>query len=219
MTDTRYVAIVDDHALFRKGLANLVNLFPNYKVLFDAGDGKEFISELKPPHLPDIVLLDITMPGMDGYMTADWLRINYPEIKVLALSTMDSDTAIIKMIKLGARGYILKDAQPTELKLALEEVFAKGYFYNEMVSRKVLQSVNQLINEHSDINAFLKLTAREQEFIKLACTEKSYSQIAGEMFVSERTVDGYRESLFRKLNVGTRVGLVMYAIKNGLVKI
>ena len=219
MSDTKYVAIVDDHTMFRKGLASLINLFSNYKVLFDAGDGREFINELKPPHIPDIVLLDISMPGMDGYMTADWLRINYPGVKVLALSTMDSDNAIIKMIKLGAKGYILKDAQPAELKLALDEVFAKGYFYNEMVSRKVLQSVNQLVNENSDLNAFMKLTDREQVFIKLACSEKSYQEIAAEMFVSERTVDGYRDSLFRKLSVGTRVGLVMYAIKNGLVKI
>jgi DNA-binding NarL/FixJ family response regulator len=219
MSETRYIAIVDDHAMFRKGLASLINLFPGYKVLFDAGDGKQFIHELKPPHIPDIVLLDISMPGMDGYQTADWLRVNYPEVKVLALSTMDSDTAIIKMIKLGAKGYILKDAQPAELKLAMDEVFAKGYFYNEMISRKVLQSVNLLVNENSDMNAFMKLTDRENEFIKLACSEKSYKEIAGDMFLSERTIDGYRESLFRKLNVGTRVGLVMWAIKNGLVKI
>ena len=219
MADIKYVAIVDDHTMFRKGLSNLVNLFANYKVLFDAGDGKEFIDQLKPPHLPDIVLLDISMPGMDGYMTADWLRVNYPEIKVLALSTMDSDTAIIKMIKLGAKGYILKDAHPSELKLALDEVFAKGYYYNDMVSRKVLQSVNQLVNDNSDINAFMKLTDREHQFIQLACSEKSYQDIAAEMFVSERTVDGYRDSLFKKLNVNTRVGLVIYAIKNGLVKI
>ena len=219
MAEIKYVSIVDDHAMVRKGLASLINLFPNYKVLFDAGDGKEFIKLLKPLHIPDIVLLDISMPGMDGYMTAEWLRVNYPEIRVLALSTMDSDTAIIKMIKLGAKGYILKDAHPSELKLAFDEVFSRGYFYNEMVSRKVLQSVNLLVNENSDINAFMKLTDREHQFIKLACSEKSYQEIATEMFVSERTVDGYRDALFKKLNVGTRVGLVIYAIKNGLVKI
>jgi DNA-binding NarL/FixJ family response regulator len=219
MAEIKYISIVDDHAMVRKGLASLINLFPNYKVLFDAGDGKEFINLLKPLHIPDIVLLDISMPGMDGYMTAEWLRVNYPEIRVLALSTMDSDTAIIKMIKLGAKGYILKDAHPSELKLAFDEVFSKGYFYNEMVSRKVLQSVNLLVNENSDINAFMKLTDREHQFVKLACSEKSYQEIATEMFVSERTVDGYRDALFRKLSVGTRVGLVIYAIKNGLVKI
>ena len=99
MPETTYIVIVDDHAMFRKGLGALIGTFPEYKILFDASNGKDFISKLKPPHLPDIVLLDITMPEMDGYATADWIRTNYPSIKVLALSTMDSETAIIKMIK------------------------------------------------------------------------------------------------------------------------
>src|SRR5882762_4039921 len=122
MSTTKYIAIVDDHAMFRKGLAVLINLFPDYKVLYDAGNGKEFISCLQPQHLPGIVLLDISMPGMDGYLTTYWIRNNYPQIHILALSTMDADTAIIKMIKHGAKGYILKDADPKELKLAFDEV-------------------------------------------------------------------------------------------------
>src|SRR5579875_4092592 len=110
MPDTKYIAIVDDHTMFRKGLVSLINFFPDYKVLFDAANGKDFINQLKPKHVPDIVLLDITMPEMDGYATADWIRVNHPEMKILALSTMDSETAIIKMIRHGAKGYLLKDA-------------------------------------------------------------------------------------------------------------
>ena len=216
MPETRYIAIVDDHAMFRKGLGALISTFPDYKILFDAANGKDFISKLKPPHLPDIVLLDITMPEMDGYATADWIRVNHPSIKVLALSTMDSETAIIKMIRHGAKGYILKDSDPAELKQAFEEVMRKGYFYNELVTQKVLHSINQLIETGSDMNAITRLTPRELEFIKLACSEKSYQDIANEMALSERTVDGYRESVFKKLSVGTRVGLVMYAIKHKL---
>lgn len=219
MNETKYVAIVDDHAMFRKGLSALINMFPNYKILFDASNGKDFISKINPSHFPDIVLLDITMPEMDGYATASWIRVNYPEIKILALSTMDSENAIIKMIKHGAKGYILKDSEPAELKLALDEVLSKGYFYNELVTRKVLNSINELVDYKSSINTFVKLTDREIEFIKLACSEATYHQIAKEMFLSERTIDGYRESVFEKLNVKTRVGLVMYAIKNNLVKL
>jgi DNA-binding NarL/FixJ family response regulator len=216
MPDVKYIALVDDHTMFRKGLAVLIGLFPGYKVLMDVANGREFIDQLDPEHLPDIVLLDIHMPVMDGYATAAWLHEHHPGIRVLALSTMDSDTTIIKMIQQGARGYILKDADPKELQMAFEEILAKGYYYNEMLTRKVIQSIH---HGASDSSLFPKITDREMEFLKHACSEKNYQQIADEMFVSERTVDGYRESLFRKFNVSNRVGLVLYAIKNQLVQL
>ncbi|HEY4966596.1 MAG TPA: response regulator transcription factor [Puia sp.] len=210
------IALVDDHTMFRKGLAVLIGLFSGYKVLMDVANGREFIDKLDPNQLPDIVLLDIHMPVMDGYATAAWLHANHPGIRVLALSTMDSDTTIIKMIQQGARGYILKDAEPKELQVAFEEILAKGYYYNEMLTRKVIQSIHHGV---SDSSLFPKITDREMDFLKHACSEKNYQQIADEMFVSERTVDGYRESLFKKFNVSNRVGLVLYAIKNQLVQL
>jgi DNA-binding NarL/FixJ family response regulator len=214
MSEEKNIALADDHTMFRKGLAVLINLFPGYRVSMEAGNGRELIDQLDPDHLPDIVLLDIHMPVMDGYATAAWLRKNYPSVRVLALSTMDADSTIIKMIHQGARGYILKDADPRELQLAFEEILAKGYYYNEVLTRKVIQSIHQGV---PDSSGFHKLTDREMEFLKHACSEKNYQQIAAEMFVSERTVDGYRESLFKKFNVTNRVGLVLYAIKNQLV--
>jgi DNA-binding NarL/FixJ family response regulator len=217
MPDQKYIALVDDHTMFRKGLAVLIDLFPQYKVLMDVGNGREFIDQLDPDHLPDIVLLDIHMPVMDGYATAAWLLANHPQIRVLALSTMDNDATIIKMIHQGARGYILKDADPKELQIAFEEILAKGYYYNEMLTRKVIQSIHYAGGDAA--HAFPKLTDREMEFLKHACSEKNYQQIASEMFVSERTVDGYRESLFKKFNVSNRVGLVLYAIKNQMVQL
>ena len=217
MPDLKYIALVDDHTMFRKGLAVLIDLFPRYKVLMDVSNGREFIDQLDPDHLPDIVLLDIHMPVMDGYATAAWLHANHPSIRVLALSTMDNDATIIKMIHQGARGYILKDADPKELQVAFEEILAKGYYYNEMLTRKVIQSIHLAGTDSA--NAFPHLTDREMEFLKHACSEKNYQQIAKEMFVSERTVDGYRESLFKKFNVSNRVGLVLYAIKNQLVQL
>ena len=132
---------------------------------------------------------------------------------------MDAEAAIIKMIKNGAKGYVLKDAEPAELKKAFDEVLSRGYYYNDLISRKIIQSVSQLADDKNNLGTFARLSDRELNFIQLACSEKTYSEIAKEMFVSERTVDGYRESLFKKLDITSRVGLVMYAIKNGIVKL
>jgi len=212
------IAIVDDHVLFRKGLAALISYFPGYKILFEASNGKDLIRQLKIYSVPDIVLLDINMPEMDGYSTASWLHTNHPEVNVLALSTMDAESAIIKMITSGAKGYVLKDAEPEELKLAFDEVISKGYFYNELITRKVMQSLNAL-SSGSKIADFVKLTEREMEFLKYTCTEKNYNEIAAEMFVSPRTIDGYRNSLCEKLQLKSRTGLALYAVKNGIVKL
>lgn len=219
MPDIIHIAIVDDHALFRKSLSVLIGLFPKYQVIYNAANGKDFIGQLQPPNLPDIVLMDISMPVMDGYATTAWLRANYPQISVLALSTMDSETAIIKMIKNGAKGYLLKDTEPEELKRAFEDVIARGYFYNKLISHKVLKNVNQLTDVGNTICGFIKLSEREIEFLKLACTELTYKEIADKFFVSVRTVEGYRDTLCDKLNLKTRIGLAMYAIKNGLVNL
>jgi len=128
MSNEKKIVVVDDHTMFRKGLCKLIDLFVNYTILFEAENGKDFIAKLSKDELPDIVLLDITMPEMDGYDTALWIKNNYPDIKIIALSTMDADAAIIKMIKCGAKGYVLKDAEPEELKLAFNEVLSKGFF-------------------------------------------------------------------------------------------
>ena len=195
----------------------LINMFPNYKVLYDAANGKELISQLNKKQLPDIVLLDISMPEMDGYATAEWLHNNHPEIKILALSTMDSETAIIRMIRSGANGYVLKDAEPEELRFAFDEVMSRGYYYNELVSRKILRTVQDLTEPKNAPATFAKLTDREIEFLKYTCTEMTYKEIADKMILSVRTVEGYRDTLCEKLNLKSRVGLAMYAIKNRIV--
>lgn len=219
MNNKIYVAIVDDHAMFRKSLTVLINLFAGYEVLFDAANGKDMMAQLKPKQLPDIILMDIAMPVVDGYASTTWLRDNYPTIKVLALSTMDAETSIIKMIKSGAKGYILKDAEPAELKQAFEEVTERGYFYNELITRKVMNSINHLTENKNSPGLFANLSVRELEFLKFICSELTYKEIADKMCVSVRTAEGYRDSLCEKLNLKTRVGLAMYAIKNQLVTI
>lgn len=209
------VVLVDDHVLLRNGLANLIESFGGYKVLFQANNGKAFTEQLNPALLPDVILLDINMPEMDGYETCLWLKSNYPGIKVLALSMYDNENAVIRMFKAGAKGYILKDCDPGELRTALNNVLTKGFYYSEMVTGTLIHTINEMDEDGSTKN-IIKLKDSEIAFLKLVCTELTYKEIANKMFLSPRTIDGYRDDLFQKLGVKTRVGLAMYAIKNGI---
>lgn len=212
------IVLVDDHSLLRQGLGQLVTSL-GYIVLFEADDGKEFIRLLDKSNLPDIVLMDLNMPEMDGFETTKWLKINLPEVHVLALSMYDNEISIIRMLKAGAKGYILKDSEPTELKAAINALMSKGYYYSDLVSGKLIHAINKIEDEGSDVHTMNNLNERETDFLKYACTELTYKEIADKMFVSPRTIDGYRDALFEKLHVKTRVGLVMYAIKNGIVQV
>lgn len=215
--DKKDIALVDDHILLRNGLAGMLKE-SGYNILFEADNGQEFIDKIKREGEPAIVLLDINMPVMDGFTTAAWIKTNHAEIKVLALSMYDDEEAIIKMLKKGARGYVLKDAHPSELKAAIESVAEKGFYYSEMVTGRLMRSI--LDNPADEEKAAeLRLTEREIEFLKLAATELTYKEIAEQMHLSPRTIDGYRDDLFEKLNIKSRVGLVLYAIKNGIVTV
>ncbi|HRE39155.1 MAG TPA: response regulator transcription factor [Chitinophagaceae bacterium] len=209
------VALIDDHVLLRNGLAGMLRE-SGYQVLFEADDGNEVASKVKASGPPDVALLDINMKHMNGYDTATWFKQNCPETKVLALSMYDDEENIIKMLKNGARGYILKDSHPTELKAAIEAVVTKGFYYSEMVTGRLMRSIIES-GEEKDEQA--NLTGREIEFLKLAASELTYKEIAEQMNLSHRTIDGYRDDLFEKLNIKSRVGLVLYAIRNGIVKV
>lgn len=208
------IALVDDHAMLRNGLAEMLT-HKGFDVLFEAGNGKECIEKLDEKNLPDIILMDINMPQKNGYETTEWLQHNQPTIKVLALSMYDSDDKIIKMLRAGARGYMLKDSASQELVDAIQVLHQKGFYTNDMVSGKMIK----VINSENDLEKAIpiKLTEREIDFLKLCCTELGYKEMAIQLNISPRTIDGYREILFEKLNIHTRVGLVVYAIKNGLV--
>lgn len=210
--------LVDDHGLLRNGLAGLVKDL-GYTVLFEADNGKDFLAKLKPDQLPDIVLLDINMPLMDGYATAAWIKKHHPDIRILALSMYDDENSIIRMLKNGAGGYILKDSDPGELKMAMESVLNKGFYYSEMVTGRLIHSIHAQQDENSPAKSGAGLNEREVEFLKLAATEMTYKEIAEQMHLSPRTIDGYRDDLFEKLNIKSRVGLVLFSIKNGIVRI
>jgi DNA-binding NarL/FixJ family response regulator len=131
----------------------------------------------------------------------------------------DNENSIIRMLKCGAKGYILKDSEPAELKSAIEALMTKGYYYSDLVSGKLIHAINKIEDEGNDVHTMNNLSERETDFLKYACTELTYKEIADKMFVSPRTIDGYRDVLFEKLHVRTRVGLVMFAIKNGIVQV
>jgi len=209
------VALVDDHVLLRKGLASLLEDL-DHEVVYQADNGKELTEKLPAAPLPDVVLLDINMPVMDGYQTARWLKDNYPSVKVLALSMNDDEHAMIRMLKNGARGYVLKDCEPSELRTAIQALMTKGYYHSEMVTARLIHSLSQMDEEHSSTRQVLGLNDKETHFLKLVCTEMTYKEIADQMGLSPRTIDGYRDSLFEKLGIKSRVGLVLFAIKNGI---
>ena len=213
------VAIVNDHILLRNGLANLIRGLETYAILFEANNGKDFIKHLQPRYLPDIVLQDINTPERDGYETALWLKRNYPGIKILALSQYDNEHSIIRMMKNGSKGYILKDIDPMQFRRALDSFLRKGFYYSELITGKLIHAVSQLDESDEALKSIVSLNAREIDFLKLVCSEMTYKEIAEKMFLSARTIDGYRDALFEKLNVKSRVGLVLFAIKNNIVNV
>lgn len=209
--DKILIAIIDDHTLFRNGVASLMREFEELDVVFEAENGEQMQYMLAKHTLPQVILMDINMPVMDGYQATRWVKERYPQIKILALSMFEDDKAVIRMIKSGAGGYVLKESKPRELLEAIKNINEKGVFINDMVSGKLIRTVAQK-DEMPD------LSKKELEFLQLCCSELTYKEIAEQMFVSPRTVDNYRESLFLKLNIKTRTGLVLYAIKNEIFK-
>jgi Response regulator containing a CheY-like receiver domain and an HTH DNA-binding domain len=216
VTKNIQVGVADDHILLRSALARLINSFENYKVIFEASNGQEVKDKLSKHVIPDIMLLDVNMPDTDGYETAKWIYKNFPQVKVLALSMFSDEATIIRMLRLGAKGYIMKNADPEELKLALDSVLQKDFYLSELISGKIISGLHKDMDNPQEP---VSLTEKEKEFLKWVCTELTYKDIAAKMFVSPRTVDDYRNSLFEKLHVKTRVGLVIYAIKHNMVEI
>lgn len=208
---SRSIIIVDDHKLFTTSLKGLVNSLEGFLVSETFKNGAELVAHLSNNNsIPDVILLDMRMPVMDGLETMQWLKENKPEQKVLALTVDQEENTIIRMLKMGCRGYLLKDIDPEEFELALNSVVDEGYYSNRVISDALSSSSHK---------SYEKLSQREMEFLGHACSEMTYKQIAELMHLSPKTVDGYRESLFSKLQVKSRVGLVIFAIKEGICQI
>ncbi len=208
------IGLVDDHQLFSKSLELMLASFKGFEVVVDARNGVDLQKKMKTiSTLPNVMLIDVNMPMMNGVQTAKWIKENFPDIKLAALSMNDNEQSIIDMFRAGCCAYLFKDTHPNDFELALHQIFEKGYYNSD---HHHLNYSKLVANQHSD--AF-QLTEKEMEFLTLACSDKTYKQVAVIMKLSERTVDGYREALFRKFNVQSRTGMALEAIRRGLIKV
>jgi DNA-binding NarL/FixJ family response regulator len=207
------IIIVDDHMLFSQALNSLVSKFDEFNVIKVLNDGAEVVDYFKNNNpTPDVILMDIQMPIMNGIDATNWLKNNRPAMKVIALSMECDEATILAMLRAGAKGYLLKDIHPSVLEHAINEVHTSGFYYTENVTNTLLNANSSGLKKSNVI-----LKDRELEFLKLTCSELTYKQIAEKMFLSPKTVENYREALFDKLEAKTRIGLVLYAIKQKIV--
>ncbi len=210
------VALADDHLLLRDALASLINSFGNCRVIHHTGSGKELANSIKAGIIPDVVILDLNMPDMNGFETAEWMQKNCPQVHVLMLTMYDSELSLIRLLQAGVKGFLKKDIHPDELKFAIHSVVQSGYYYSNHTTGKLVN----LFRNRPDGNISVQnaiLSNQELQFLKLACSDLTYKEVAQEMGLNPRSVDTLREHLFTKLDVRSRVGLAMVAIKHGIV--
>jgi DNA-binding NarL/FixJ family response regulator len=207
------IIIVDDHALVSQGIASLINSLAGYQIMHSFKNGKELVDFLQTNLAdPDVILLDLNMPIMNGFETMEWLKVNHPNLPVIALTINDDEESVIRMIRLGVKGYLLKDTDTEELHQALDVVIKDGFYSNEWIASKLLVAHDA---HHKQQYKAIIFKDREKELLQYICSDLTYKQIAEKMFLSPKTIDGYREELFIKLDVKSRVCLAMYAMKNG----
>lgn len=215
------IGLVDDHTLFRKGLINLIGMVcSDCSIAFEADNGIDLKEKITRENEPDIILMDINMPHMDGFACVKWLNENFPLVKVLVVSMIEKEESVVRMLKLGVKGYLSKDVEPKELGEALDAVMNKGFYYTDFITGKLVHSIQHDKDiEKARHQALRCMNEREKDFLKLACSELTYNEIASQMFLSPKTIDGYRNAIFEKLNVKSRVGMALYAVKHGLVQL
>lgn len=206
------VVVVDDHLLLTQAIGGLVDGFDNFMTLYCCDNGQDLLDCLdRCRDTPEVVLMDINMPILNGIETTKILKEKYPQIKVLALSIEVNEDTILQMLRAGAKGYLMKDTKKEILEEALIQVIENGYYHTNTVTKLLLGQLNHETKE-------TQLKEREMEFIQLACTEKTYREIADTMYLSTKTIEGYRDAIYEKLNINNRIGLVLYAIRNHIFK-
>lgn len=208
------IALIDDHKIFCDSLAGLINDFEGFTAIWCSQDGRKAIQLLQDEsNLPDIILLDIVMPGMSGLEVAKWLFEYKKEIKVLALTMEEDDNSVIQMLQYGVKGYLLKNISSEELHFALEQVAKYGYYYTPIITGNIHKQIEKKFHN----SKVPEMSGREKELLEYLCTEMSYAEISKKVFLSESTVDTYRSRLFEKFEVKNRIGLILKAAHLGLV--
>lgn len=216
------IALVDDHTLVRKGLVELIHGIGGYQVVLQASNGREYIEALATAPPVEIAIVDLNMPVMNGFETLAWIRTNTPATRGLALTFEGDETTVVRAIRSGARGFVLKDIEPHELKTALDSIRSTGYFHSDLAHHSVMSKFERLTEREREQERIRKeVSPRELDFLQLVCSdeEHTYEEISLRMDVHRRTIDGYRTSLFEKFGVKSKTGLVLYAIKWGLVRV
>ncbi len=211
------IALADDHILLRNALASLINSFGDCQVVCEADNGQELCAFLSTHPLPDLVIMDLNMPEMDGFRAAGLLNKKWPEMPVLMLTMYDSEFSLIRLLQNGVRGFLKKDVHPDELKFAIRSVIQTGYYYSHHISGKLANLFRPQADRRSGIDHTM-LSEQEARFMELACTEMTYKEIAMHMHLNPRAIDNLRDQLFEKLDVRSRVGLAMITIRNGLAR-
>lgn len=214
------VAIADDHVLFRKGLITILELDDDLEVIYDVDNGKELIEKLDA-QIPEVILMDLKMPIMDGMEATKQIKAQNPEVKILILSMYDEEKFIIHCLELGANGYLLKNTDPDEVVKAIHTVVAKDFYFNNHISTVMLKGLNQKTRAKGkpQFGNGVELTKREMEILGLICKELTTPEIAEKLFISNRTVEGHRKNLLEKTGAKNTAGLVVFALKNELVEI
>jgi len=212
------IILVDDHVMLRNALAARINEFENFKVVEQCSHGKELIQTLETNPEPDLVLLDLNMKEMNGMETAQWLKNNRPSIKVLMLTMYDSELTLIQLLQLGVKGILHKSASPADLRAAITTIATEGQYFSNYTTTKLVNMVN---NKDAGTKRLQKSLLNDEEvfFLQLACSDMTYKEVAQRMKLNPRTVDSIRDQLFIKLDVKSRVGLAMVAIRNGIVSL
>ena len=214
------LALCDDHNLFRVGMATILSQVHDFELILEASNGQELIDKV-PRKTPDVVLLDLQMPVLDGTATADWLREHFPLIKIIVLTMHDEDRMVLHLLEKGVSGYLLKDSEPDEVEKAIRKVIDEGVYLNEFVSKAMLRKMTNkttVVKQPSTFyNSKVLLSEREKEVLKLICEGLSTAEISERIFLSPRTVEGHRLRILEKTGTKNTAGMVAYAFKNNLV--
>lgn len=210
------IALIDDHKIFSDSLRGLINDFDGFTVCWTAQNGARAIQLLEQDtNTPDIILLDIAMPGINGIEVAKWISENRKNIKILVLTMEEDENSVIQMLKYGIKGYLLKNIGAEELRMALEQVVKFGYYYTPIITSNIHKQIEKRNTEANGP----ELSDREKELLNHLCSDLSYSDISKKMFLSESTVDTYRARLFEKFEVKNRIGLILKALNLGIIKL